>query len=249
MYINKEERQRIAKKAVKESFEETINWEKFEYDLFNRLKDICDIYVTCKENSAFEACLKIVIENEPEINYLLEYDGHHIILKSLDNSMSIAFQDIEQLSKFLATHIVEPKIKSEPLKEDVEEDDVKVEVDGEVVVDTSEQTTEEKIDETSAPDTSLDMSISNAISYLIKSELEAIDGYNGSIETIRSYLGESNIDKLKILGTIKVLEDISGEEHLHIGQLQEVQKQFNSQVELISTGEEEAKEQLEETNN
>lgn len=249
MYISKEERQRIAKKVVKESFEETINWEKFEYDLFNRLKDICDIYVTCKENLTSEACLRIVIENEPEINYILEYDGHHIILESLDNSMNIAFQDIDQLSKFLATYIVEPKIKSESLKEDVEEDDVKVEVDGEVVVDTSEQTTEEKIDETSAPDTSLDMAISNAISYLIKSELEAIDGYNGSIETIRSYLSESNVDKLKILGTIKVLEDISGEEHLHIGQLQEVQKQFNSQVELISTGEEEAKEQLEETNN
>ena len=73
----------------------------------------------------------------------------------------------------------------------------------------------------------------------LKDELEAIDGYNSAVSTLQSL---ENPDKYE--GIIKILSDISGEENIHIGQLQEALKTVNEQAELIATGEEEAKEQL-----
>ena len=142
------------------------------------------------------------------------------------------------------------KLKAKLLKEAVEEtakDDIVVEVDGEEIVDTSEVTTEEKIESTEAPKTPADMAITDMLSTLIKDELEAIEGYNSVISTLRSMMEdpEAEIDNDNITSSIKVLEDIAGEEYIHIGQLQEVQKLFNSQTDLIAEGEEEAKEQLE----
>lgn len=124
------------------------------------------------------------------------------------------------------------------------DDDIVVEVDGEEIVDTSKSNEEEIIE---APKTSTDMAITDILSTLIKDELEAIEGYNSAITTLRSIindLGFDTIDDEAINSSIKVLEDISGEEYTHIGQLQEVQKLFNAQADLIANGEEEAKEQL-----
>lgn len=81
--------------------------------------------------------------------------------------------------------------------------------------------------------------ISSMLNSLIKDELEAIDGYNGAVSTLQSLENPSKYD-----GIIKILSDISGEENIHIGQLQEALKTVNEQAELIATGEEEAKEQL-----
>ena len=91
------------------------------------------------------------------------------------------------------------------------------------------------------------MAITDMLSALIKDELEAIEGYNSVISTLRSMMEdpETETDNDNIINSIKVLEDIAGEEYIHIGQLQEVQKLFNSQTDLIADGEEEAKEQLE----
>lgn len=137
------------------------------------------------------------------------------------------------------------KLKANVIKEAVE-DDIVVEVDGEEIIDTSELTTEEKIESTEAPKTPTDMAITDMLSMLIKDELEAIEGYNSAISTLRSIIEDpesgANIDNIN--QSIKVLEDIAGEEYIHIGQLQEVQKLFSSQVDLIAEGEEEAKEQL-----
>ena len=130
------------------------------------------------------------------------------------------------------------------------EDDIKVEVDDEVVIDTAEETTEEKIEATEAPKTNIDMAITDMLSALIKDELEAIEGYNSAIQTIKSIIDENpevdDVAKENLLKTIKVLEDISGEEYMHIGQAQEVQKLFSTQVDLIAEGEKEAQEQLSE---
>lgn len=51
-------------------------------------------------------------------------------------------------------------------------------------------------------------------------------------------------DKSKIEKAVKIISDISAEENLHVGQLQEIQKLFNSQAELVADGAEEAKEQI-----
>ena len=129
------------------------------------------------------------------------------------------------------------------------EDDIKVEVDGETVVDTADDTAiiTNEIEE-APPATLIDIGITDTLNALIKDELEAIDGYNSAIATFRSEIDNNTevteADKAKIYKTISVLADISAEEHLHIGQLQEAQKLFNSQVNLIAKGEAEAQEQL-----
>ena len=139
------------------------------------------------------------------------------------------------------------KLKAQKINEATETNDIVVEVDGEEIVDTSEVTTEEKLESTEAPKTPADMAITDMLSALLKDELEAIEGYNSTIASLRSVIEdpEANADGNKIDQLIKVLEDIAGEEYIHIGQLQEAQKLFNSQADLIAEGEEEAKEQLE----
>ena len=136
------------------------------------------------------------------------------------------------------------------------EDTIKVEVDGETVVDTAnEESTDGVSGVTEAgtigeepPVTAADIGITDMLNALIKDEIEAIDGYNSAIATFRSEIDTdseiSEADKAKIYKAIAVLADISAEEHLHIGQLQEAQKLFNSQVNLIAKGEQEAQEQL-----
>lgn len=129
------------------------------------------------------------------------------------------------------------------------EDDIKVEVDGETVVDTSEDEPLTDGDEEEAPPaTPAAIGISDMMNALIKDELEAIDGYNSAIATLRSEIDTdteiTEADKAKMYKAISVLADISAEEHLHIGQLQEAQKLFNTQVNLIAKGEAEAQEQM-----
>lgn len=129
------------------------------------------------------------------------------------------------------------------------EDDIKVEVDGETVVDTSEDEPSTNGDEEEAPPaTPAAIGISDMMNALIKDELEAIDGYNSAIATLRSEIDTdtevTEADKAKMYKAISVLADISAEEHLHIGQLQEAQKLFNTQVNLIAKGEAEAQEQM-----
>ena len=132
------------------------------------------------------------------------------------------------------------------------EDNIKVEVDGETVVDTANEETTEVTEagtiNEEPPVTAVDIGITDMLNALIKDELEAIDGYNSAISTFRSEIDNnteiSDADKAKVYKAIAVLADISAEEHLHIGQLQEAQKLFNSQVNLIAQGEAEAQEQL-----
>ena len=111
------------------------------------------------------------------------------------------------------------KLKAQKINEATETNDIVVEVDGEEIVDTSEVTTEEKLESTEAPKTPADMAITDMLSALLKDELEAIEGYNSTIASLRSVIEdpEANADENKIDQLIKVLEDIAGEEYIHIG--------------------------------
>ena len=162
-------------------------------------------------------------------------------------------------SKLRASKLLEAE--DQPVEEtstEEVEDDIKVEVDGETVVDTAEQSTEEinpetttETEEEEPPVTQVAIGITDTLNALIKDEIEAIDGYNSAIATFRYEIDSdteiTEAEKAKLYKAISVLADISAEEHLHIGQLQEAQKLFNPQAGLIAKGEEEAQEQMTDT--
>lgn len=75
---------------------------------------------------------------------------------------------------------------------------------------------------------------------LIDDEWEAIQGYNNAIATLRSLEQENPFYS----DAIKVLQEISAEENVHVGQLQEVLKQISPNAADIEKGTKEAKSQL-----
>lgn len=72
---------------------------------------------------------------------------------------------------------------------------------------------------------------------LIEDELQAIDGYNSAIVTLKGL-------KDDYTGIINILTDIAGEENIHVGQLQRALELVNPQAELIASGVEEAEEEI-----
>lgn len=98
------------------------------------------------------------------------------------------------------------------------------------------------------PSTNCKMIIANLLNPLIKDELEAIDGYNSAVATIRSMLEDETTDKsIDYEGMIAVISEITNEENLHIGQLEKLLETVSPNAESIDAGKEEAAEQLEET--
>lgn len=75
---------------------------------------------------------------------------------------------------------------------------------------------------------------------LINDEWEAIQGYNNAIATLRATVNENPF----YADAIKVLEEISAEENVHVGQLQEVLKRISPNAAEIQKGTKEAKDQL-----
>lgn len=79
--------------------------------------------------------------------------------------------------------------------------------------------------------------VQNMIQFLIKDEWDAIEGYNNAIQTLK---GMGNYDDL-----CSVLQEISNEELIHVGQLQKALSFVNPVVgEKIVDGESEATEQM-----
>ena len=72
---------------------------------------------------------------------------------------------------------------------------------------------------------------------LIEDELQAIDGYNSAIVTLKG-LKDDYTD------IINILTDIAGEENIHVGQLQRALELVSPQAELIASGVEEAEEEI-----
>ena len=91
----------------------------------------------------------------------------------------------------------------------------------------------------SAPISGEDNGVASMINSLISDELEAIDGYNGAIQTLKSI---DSMDEEKVNAIIDILTDIAGEENIHVGQLQKAQELVNPQTMLAKEGEKEAEE-------
>ena len=139
-----------------------------------------------------------------------------------------------------------PKVE-ECLTEDVEieietKDEPKVEVE-----DSDEHSMENVPD---MPQTDCKMTIATLLNPLIKDELEAIDGYNSTVATIRSMMEDETTDKsIDYEGIIAVISEITNEENLHIGQLEKLLETVSPNAKSIDDGKDEATEQLEETSN
>lgn len=78
--------------------------------------------------------------------------------------------------------------------------------------------------------------IANELSALIKDEWEAIEGYKSTIVNLQSIGGYDEI--------VSVLEEIAGEEYVHVGQLQRLSEIVAPQADKIADGQEEAEKQL-----
>lgn len=130
------------------------------------------------------------------------------------------------------------------INEAVEE--VEVTVDGEPMVPETNEHSVENVPE--MPETNCKMIISNLINPLIQDELQAIDGYNSAVATIRGIMEDSTHDNsIDYEGIIAVISEITNEENVHIGQLEKLLEMVSPNAESIDDGKEEAEEQLAET--
>ena len=92
----------------------------------------------------------------------------------------------------------------------------------------------------SGPAEGTDTGVAQELIALINDEWEAIQGYNNAIATLRTTAFENPFYE----NAIKVLEEISAEENVHVGQLQEVLKHISPNAAEIQKGTKEAKSQL-----
>lgn len=90
------------------------------------------------------------------------------------------------------------------------------------------------------PAAGADTGVAGELIALINDEWEAIEGYNNAIATLRATAEQNPF----YLEAVKVLEEISAEENVHVGQLQEVLKHISPNAAEISKGTKEAKSQL-----
>ena len=77
--------------------------------------------------------------------------------------------------------------------------------------------------------------MAEVVNNLIKDEYEAIEGYNSAIVTAT----EEGFTE-----AVKVLTEIQAEEHIHVGQLQEVMKLFDPNADKVDDGKKEGAEQI-----
>lgn len=145
--------------------------------------------------------------------------------------------------------------KGESLEEKTEEcltEDVEIEIETKdkpkVEVEDSDEHSIENVPD--MPQTDCKMTIATLLNPLIKDELEAIDGYNSTVVTIRSMMEDETTDKsIDYEGIIAVISEITNEENLHIGQLEKLLETVSPNAKSIDDGKDEATEQLEETSN
>ena len=78
--------------------------------------------------------------------------------------------------------------------------------------------------------------VQNMVQFLIKDEWDAIEGYNNTIQTLKDMGGYDDL--------CGVLQEISNEELVHVGQLQKALEFVNPVTAKIKEGEEEATEQM-----
>lgn len=116
-----------------------------------------------------------------------------------------------------------------------------VEVDDDFIASLSDapvvtaEVVEEEPKEDKPPQTPEENGLATTLNKLIVGELDTINDYNAAIQQCKDWGFEDQIPSL---------EDIVKEEHVHIGQLQELLKTVSSNANAIEQGEEEGAEQI-----
>lgn len=91
------------------------------------------------------------------------------------------------------------------------------------------------------PNAGLESGIADSLIKLINDEWEAIQGYNNFRDMILTMQKNGDGDYTNMLS---VIDEVSHEENLHVGQLQELLKLISPNTSSIDKGEQEAKEQI-----
>jgi len=132
-----------------------------------------------------------------------------------------------------------PESKCEECEEDLALDDV--EIDDAFINSLSDtpvvtaEVVEEEPKEDKPPQTPKENGLATTLNKLIVGELDTINDYNAAIQQCKDWGFEDKIPSL---------EDIVKEEHVHIGQLQELLKTVSSNANAIEQGEEEGAKQI-----
>lgn len=87
--------------------------------------------------------------------------------------------------------------------------------------------------------TTEELNYSNIFSSLIKGEWDAIEQYNSILALLNDDKTTTDVEDAK-----NIISDIVKEEYIHVGQLEKLSQVYNSAVNNISDGHEEATEQI-----
>lgn len=87
--------------------------------------------------------------------------------------------------------------------------------------------------------TTEELNYSNIFSSLIKGEWDAIEQYNSILALLNDDKTTTDVEDAK-----NIISDIVKEEYIHVGQLEKLSQVYNSTVNNISDGHEEATEQI-----
>ncbi len=137
--------------------------------------------------------------------------------------------DLKQRMKlYEASHQKEKLVLNESIfEDDIPEEDP-------IIAPTVEEESHEAPEVVTTPE---ENGIQNMVQFLIKDEWDAIEGYNNTIQTLKDIGGYDDL--------CGVLQEISNEELIHVGQLQKALSFVNPVVgEKIVDGESEATEQI-----
>lgn len=154
-------------------------------------------------------------------------------VKTLQQYLTVSEQLSEHKESPITLRDVNKLIENlNSLKESIEES-------GDFVTEREVEIPEEEEQTPEVPQTTETVDLSSLLNSLITDELEAIDGYNGAVQIVKSY---DNLDCKEDL--INIFTDIASEENIHVGQLQKALSLVNPQAELMKSGEKEAEEQI-----
>ena len=136
--------------------------------------------------------------------------------------------DLKQRMKlYEASHQKEKLVLNESIfEDDIPEEDP-------IIAPTVEEEPHEAPEVVTTPE---ENGIQNMVQFLIKDEWDAIEGYNNTIQTLKDIGGYDDL--------CGVLQEISNEELIHVGQLQKALEFVNPVTAKIKEGEEEATEQM-----
>lgn len=208
--------------------------------LFESIDDTEDkvFKVTYKESPEIFSAVMIKASNEDEAKEKLSAKKPGKVIVGIEIMSDEAVKDMKSRGMSLMEDTKDESFdhhdpdSKEPLREDANSSEEELPVNEKECIEEIPVTVEEE-----QPSSELILNgIANELSALIKDEWEAIEGYKSTIVNLQSIGGYDEI--------VSVLEEIAGEEYVHVGQLQRLSEIVAPQADKIADGQEEAEKQL-----